>query len=458
MESIIHKVKQTIQKYKLVNPGDRILVALSGGPDSVALFHILNFLAFKYDIGLAAAHIDHNLRVSSALDRRFCRSLCQAYRVKFHSKKVSIKALAKRRHMGLEECGRAVRYEYYEQLCQKHGYDKIATGHTADDSAETLLLNLIRGAHLGGLAGISPARDNIIRPLIEISKKELVKFLKDNGLSYRIDRTNYENNSRRNIIRNKLLPLMKKINPSAARHIATSAEAIRQDFLFIQKITDEIFEECAVEKSADQIVLDLRKLSGYFGNLRSWVFLKAYLQLTGGYYRPNLESVSQALNLQRNGASVIIDERLIALRHQGRLILTRPTGQFVQTKIKIGQKVKLGKTGLAILAEVMGKAKLAEIVNNRNEKRAFLDAALATDLTVRNLKAGDRFNPLGMAGTKKVVDFLNDHGVPNKLKEAVPIVTVGDKIAWVAGYGIAEEFKVTRATKRVLKLSLENNE
>jgi tRNA(Ile)-lysidine synthase len=458
MAMLLTKIEQTIRKYDLIQPGDKVLVALSGGPDSASLFHLLNLLAPKFNFSIAAAHIDHGLRKSSITDQKFCAALCQFHQVRFFSKTANIAAIAKRRHLGIEECGRLIRYKYFEQICLKYGYNKIATGHTADDCVETFLLHLIRGANLGGLSGIQSKRGNIIRPLIECDKSELIAFLKQNGLSFRVDKSNYDDAFRRNLLRNKIIPQLKKINPAAAKHIVSAAESIGKNYSLIQQIVDEVFRQCLVEQSPDQIILDLTGLSGYFEPLGSWVFLKAYSQLTGDYYRPDSDTIARVLKLKRNGTSIALGANLIVMRHADKLVLMRPVKRFALRSLKIGQIAILGSTGMAIVSEVIKKGNLSEIFNNRDENYAFLDFAKIGNLEVRNLKAGDKFKPLGMSGTKKVVDFLNERGVPKQVKTAVPLVVTSGKIAWVAGFGIADDFKVTKDTRTIIKLRLLKNE
>jgi tRNA(Ile)-lysidine synthase len=458
MAMLFAKIEQTIRKYDLINPGDKILVALSGGPDSVLLFHALNFLAPKLGVSVSAAHIDHGLRKSAAGDRRFCIELCKLYGVKLHSKIIDITAMAKKRRMGVEECGRSVRYEYFEQLCLKHGYNKTATGHTSDDCAETFLMNLVRGANLGGLSGILIKRANIIRPLLECSKSELLAFLKQNGLSYRIDESNLGLKYRRNLIRHKIIPQLARINPAASGHIAAAAEAIGQNYLFTQQIIDEVFKQCTVEQGSNQIILDLTRLSGYYKSLGSWVFLKAYSLLSGEHYRPDAEIIARILRLNRNGSLIPLGPEIAVIYHDNKLFLIRTMKKFARCSLKLGALTILGHSGMAIVSETTGNQNYSEIINNRDENQAFVDYAKVSKPEVRNLKAGDKFKPLGMIGTKKLVDFLNEKGVPRQAKAVVPIVVSGNKIVWVAGFGIADDVKVTKDTRKILKLRLLKNE
>jgi tRNA(Ile)-lysidine synthase len=458
MESFLQKIARTIRKHDLIEPGDKVLVALSGGPDSVALFHALNFIAPQFGFSVAAAHINHGLRKKAGQDRRFCVELCKLHGVQLHSKVIDIAALAKKRNLGIEECGRIVRYGYFEELCAKNGYNKIATGHTSDDCAETFLMNLIRGANLGGLSGIMIKRARIIRPLLECGKSELLAFLKQNGLSYRIDESNQGFKYRRNLIRHKIIPQLAKINPAASGHIAAAAEAIGQNYLFTQQIINEVFRQCVVEQNPNQIILDLSRLSGYYKSLGSWVFLKAYSLLSGEHYRPDAEVIARILRLNRNGSLIPLGREITVIYHDDKLILFRATKKFARCSLEIDDLTVLGQSGMVILSETTGNRNYSEVINNKDENRAFLDYGKVGKLEVRNLKAGDKFKPLGMIGTKKLVDFLNEKGVPRQAKAVVPIVVSGNKIVWVAGFGIADEVKVTKNTRKILKLRLLKNE
>ncbi len=454
MQKLLSRVESTNRKYGLFNNGDRILVALSGGPDSVALFHLLYFLAPKYDLTLAAAHVDHRLRRFSDRDCKFCRMLCRAHGIKFHSKKVDVAVLAKRMHVGIEQAGRQARYNYFNKLSDKYGYTKIATGHTTDDAVETFLLNLARGADMGGLGGIHHKRENVIRPILGISKTEILNFLKEFGISYMVDESNIEDTYNRNIIRNKLIPVLKKINPGALKNISKASEKIREGFDIIDDIVDKLYQRYVLEESNTKIVLDLRKIKKYNEGLINWIFLRAYSRLTGDYSRPESEKIERAVNLKRRGSFIQFKGEILVSNHAGKLILGRPHGRFRRINIIIGETIRLGKTGLMIKAEKSNEVNLLEIKNNKDESRAYFDFDKVGGLAVRCLKKGDRFRPLGMKGSKKVVDYLNEKGLPRIFKSSIPIVISDGEIVWIAGFGIADNYKVTGQTRNVLKLEL----
>lgn len=454
MQKLLNRVESANRRYGLFTRNDKILVALSGGPDSVALFHLLCLLAPEYNLTLAAAHVDHKLRRFSDEDRKFCRMLCCVHGVKFHSKRVDIAALSRRMGVGIEQTGRQVRYSYFDSLSDKYGYTRIATGHTADDTVETFLLNLARGADIGGLRGIPPKRGKVIRPLIEICKADILDFLKEFGLSYRVDESNLEDTYNRNIIRNKLIPGLQKINLGALRHISKASEKIRESFDIVDDMVEKLYRRCLVNESNTQITLDLKKLKSYSISLKNWILLRAYFRLTGNYSRPDSEKIERAVNLKRRGSFIQLDDGVLVSNHAGKLILGKPQGRIGRITVRVGEIVKLGRTGLKIKAEKSDEVNLAEVKNNTDECRAYLDFDRIGKLTARGLKEGDRFKPLGMKGSKKVVDYLNDRGLPRIFKSSIPIVTSDGEIVWLAGFGIADGYKVTGCTKRVLKLQL----
>jgi tRNA(Ile)-lysidine synthase len=454
MIRLLNAIDKTNRNFGLFHRNDSILIALSGGPDSVALLHLLNLIAPEYNLAIAAAHVNHQLRNEAEVDRRFCRELCRIYGIKFHSRSIDIRKKAARLKIGIEQAGREYRYSFFQLLCKKYGYAKIATGHTADDNAETFLLNLIRGADLAGLGAILPRRGNIIRPLIEVTKKELLTFLNDNGLSYRVDKSNLGLEYNRNLVRHKILPLLEAINPAASWHIARAAGSFQESHKFIQAEADKAFKNCLVERSKKQIILDLAKLPLYYKSLESWVLLKAYFELSGAITRPSSAKIGRTLALKRGGSVAFLDNGIVAAKHKGKLILSQPFRPFKRTILKKNKINALSGTDFKVKVDVLRIYSLAEIVNSNDESVAYLDNDKVSNLAIRAFKNGDRFKPLGMKGTKKLADYLNDKAVLSVAKRFIPLVVVDDKIAWVAGYGISDEFKVTDKTEEVLKLQL----
>ena len=225
MERIEQKFLKFIDERTLVNPGEKILVGFSGGPDSVFLLHLLDKFKKRFRIELYALHINHSLRGKEAADdEKFCEEFCLKRKLKFFSVKKKVKSFSDKNKMSLEEGGRFLRYTEFERVLKQKNLDKIATAHNANDNTETVLLNLIKGTGLEGISGIPVKRDNIIRPILGFNKEEILSYLKKNDISYRIDKTNEESNYERNYLRNKIIPLIKqKLNPALDTAILNSS-------------------------------------------------------------------------------------------------------------------------------------------------------------------------------------------------------------------------------------------
>lgn len=262
------KVVETIKKYKLIESGDKIVVGVSGGPDSISLINILheikeeNILNINFD--LIVAHINHKIREEADLDQKFVEEYCTQKNIKYYVKSENVNKKAENEKIGTEEAGRKLRYNFFNEILEKEKANKIATAHTANDNAETILMNIIRGSGLSGLKGITPLRDNIyIRPLIEANRDEIEEYCKKNNLDPRIDKTNFENIYTRNKIRNILIPCIKKeFNPNIIEVLNRLSKISREENEYFEKITKKIYKEILIsEENKKQIILDLKKFN-----------------------------------------------------------------------------------------------------------------------------------------------------------------------------------------------------
>ncbi|RME67305.1 MAG: tRNA lysidine(34) synthetase TilS, partial [Nitrospirae bacterium] len=228
------RVKATIEKYQMLSGGERVLVALSGGPDSVALLSVLKELEEEYKLTLLATYIDHGLRPKEVPEEiKFCENLCKKLSVEFSHLKIEPEGLAKQKGLSLQEAARLLRYEALKAEALRKEAQRIATGHHGSDQAETLLINLIRGSGMKGLSGIPPVRGIIIRPLIEVQKKDIEQYLKEKNLEYMVDSSNLKNHYLRNRVRTELIPVLERFNPSIVETLMRTAEVLRQESEYI---------------------------------------------------------------------------------------------------------------------------------------------------------------------------------------------------------------------------------
>ena len=260
------KVLKTIQKYNMLKNGDKVVIGVSGGPDSMTLLNILNNLKEKLNINLYVAHINHMIRKEADEETEYVKDFCAKINVEFFAKKVKVEEEAKKQKIGTEEAGRNIRYEFFEEVAKKIGANKIATAHNSNDNAETVLMNIIRGTSVSGLKGIDKVRDGkFIRPIIECSRDEIEEYCKEQNLNPKYDKTNDENIYTRNKIRNMLIPFLKKeFNPNIVDGINRLSQIATEEEQFINKTVEKEYERLKISannREENQVILDLKEFN-----------------------------------------------------------------------------------------------------------------------------------------------------------------------------------------------------
>jgi tRNA(Ile)-lysidine synthase len=297
------KVLDTIIKYHLIQENDHIILGVSGGPDSTCLFHIFLALQKKLKFTFVVCHINHGIRQEAIEDEEYVCKMCQKNNIKFYVKHEKVEEKAKQEKMGTEEMGRIIRYNFFKETLQKENANKIATAHTKNDLAETVLMNLLRGTGLSGLKGIEPMRDNLyIRPLIEVNRDEIEQYCKEKALEPKIDKTNFENTYTRNKIRNKLLPYIKEeFNPNIISSLARTAEIISNEDKYLEKLTKKAYNEILIQQSKDEIILDLKKFNNLDLIIKNRVVLYTVTKLFGSSSGIEKKHIEDIIKLCSNG-------------------------------------------------------------------------------------------------------------------------------------------------------------
>jgi len=471
MHSVARQVRRTISHLNLIPRGASVVVALSGGPDSVALVHVLVELAGQGDLSLAGlAHLNHGIRGEAAgRDERFCQELARELGLPFDAERTDVPALAAASRRSVEDAGRAARYAFLRRAAARLGADRIAVGHTRDDQAETFLLQLIRGAGPRGLAGIHPRVGPIVRPLIRTSREALRDYLAHGTFAFVVDETNADRALLRNRVRLELIPrLQQAFSPAIVQVLCREAEIARVDADYLESEAQVAFGGLVSQRGG---VLDVDA-----GGLLeappalAWRVARAALRQAGGGRFVGYEAVQRLLALARNGPglSVLQFPGATACWQEGRLHL-RP-----------GRRDALPEAGMnisPILLSIPGEAHIQALGLTLTARRAVWpdrdslnggdlpagapDTALVDAdtvpavLAVRTRRPGDWFRPLGMSGRKKLQDFFVDRKVPRAERDRTPLVVDGaDRIVWVGGHVIAEDFRVTGRTKAVVILKL----
>ena len=446
------------EPHSIVSSRESVLVALSGGPDSTALTLVLARLRKELGLKLVAAHYNHRLRSreEAVADQAFCESLCRALRIPLITGAGNVKAHAKQHHESIEEAARNLRYRFLGREAAKRKATAVAVGHTLDDRAETVMLNIIRGAGLDGLGAMPPRAPwpfgrgpDIARPLLELSRKDTERYCADSGIEPRRDPTNELPIATRNRMRRELMPVLRSFNPRSAEALARLAEAATADASFIDGFADSAWLDVA-RRDGDALILN-RNLRLLAPVIVTRVLLRAFRKVSDGEAEIDAEHLrSLAALLEKPRGHLSLPGGLVAIVDAGHIRIQRgpskPVKRIAEKPLPIPSRTHVG--GWTIEAR-NGRDRSAA----RDPLEATLEAAaIRGDLTVRSRLAGDRLRPLGLRGQKKLQDILVDAKVPREQRDGVPIVADNAGIVWVVGHCIADRVKVTPRTKQVIRL------
>jgi tRNA(Ile)-lysidine synthase len=482
---------------RLFVPGDAVLVAVSGGADSVALLYALTILAPSLSLRLGIAHLNHQLRgEDSDKDEQFVSDLAESLNLPCYLAKEDVLAYQKIHKLSLEEAGRRVRYEFFEKIRKEHRFDKIALGHHADDNAELILMNLLRGSGALGLSGIPSARNgNIVRPLINITRAEIMEFLTRQNLNYVSDDSNSDTRFLRNRIRHELIPILRDYNPGISENLNRMSAILKSEEDWIESLTMPMFDDCTqplprplsetergdpTSEKRDIGILSLPYREGGRGVRFSLSKFKslhlaaqrrlirnAIMMLKGDIRRITFEHVEAVISLsEKNSGSKNIhlpDHIRIEKNNEGLM--------FIQEQ----QSFRMSRTDKTILYcyEVLSPSRIfiPEIsatlkfsyktieelgdIYHQEQTLAFFDADVVQfPLHIRNFRPGDRFHPLGVNGTQKLKRYFINIKAAKADRLRCPLVLHKEEIIWVAGYRTGEFGKITPKTQKVLKAEL----
>lgn len=456
MKKISQKIFKLVDEFALIKSGDKILVAFSGGPDSVFLIHFLLKYKSRFNISVSAFHLNHRLRGTSAKeDEEFCRKFCASLKIPLFVSRKNVKAFAKNNKLSIEEGARILRYAELQKLCKKKNFNLIATAHNANDNAETVLLNLFKGCGLSGLSGIPVKRENIIRPMLTVSKQEILNFLNKNNIKYQIDLTNFNDSFERNFIRNKILPLIKsKINPSVENAILRTSFIVKDFNSKLKSETDNSTSELVeFDKNNGSLSISLKHLED-LSNEKIKIILNEVLDKYFGLSLSYLD-LQKIKSLAKNisGTKAEFTGNIIALREREsiKIFNRKPEERFSQIEFKVGKKVKLSNNKEILIEEA---EKLPSKFPSSGNSEYISGDNLSDYFILRTWKAGDKFYPLGMNHSKKVSDFLTEAKIPSSTKEKQLVLINENKIVWLLGLRIDNRFRIKKNTKRILHLCL----
>ena len=471
MNALLSRVREFVRQHQLIAPDTRVLAAVSGGSDSVALVHLLRELTAAGEMRLAGvAHFNHQLRASADDDERFAAGVAASLGLAFVADRADVAARASRERRSIEDAARTARHEFLERARLAAGADVVALGHTRDDQAETVLMRLTRGAGPRGLAGMHPKNGALVRPLLGCRRQDLRAWLAERRLTFVDDETNADVRIPRNRVRAELLPLLEaRFNPAIVDALADQAEIARETWAWMDALTADL-DARVVRRSmtADNALvreIDVAALHGTPSALRRVLMWRLMSEVAGGRSIAfgHVDAAIRLMDeggetrfdvpgqrLERIGASVVLTGRVDGAH--GRRARDQSPNLF-RFPLSIPGNVALPGAGWSVSAQTTTDAIVG---NSGGNDVAIVQRDLCRgSLAVRNRRPGDWFRPVGLHGRKKLQDYFVDRKVARKLRDAVPLVVdETDRIVWVAGFGIDEAFRVTDPAQAVVILKL----
>lgn len=466
--SLLHRVVRTVRSRNLFSRGQHILVAVSGGPDSVALLSLLHRLRSSWNLTLSAVHCNYGLRGDeSEEDQQFVEVFCRELGVPLHVRRVGL--YVDGRKASLQAEARDLRYRVMQEVAEKWGGDRIAVGHTADDQAETVLLWMLRGAGLTGLSGMPAFRDNkVIRPLYDSKRQEILTYLRTAGLSFREDSSNFQPYYLRNRVRREVIPILNRLVPSSVDALCKLADICREDDRWLNQKVDALSSSAVKRGAAGSWVIERSFLSELPQALQRRCIRNLFRQIDDQFRSPSIRTVDRIILLaskRRSGSSLDVKGGRVVLGDRHLRFVPFPAREIshagppsgrCEALLSVPGEIIWSGTRQRLQVQQQSRTQIGAAPLGKN--RILVDAdRVSQPLIVRNWLPGDRFHPSGMGGqSKKLQDFFTDLKIPIAARSLIPLVVAPEGILWVVGYRQDGRWALTAATERCLVFTTEN--
>ncbi|MGH4050292.1 MAG: tRNA lysidine(34) synthetase TilS [Clostridium sp.] len=453
-----------IKKNSMFEKGDKVIVAVSGGPDSTCLLYILNDIKDKIGITLVGAHLNHCLREGDAeKDEQYAKKTCDSLNIEFYSKKVDVHKIAGEKNLSCEMAGREERYQFFKELLISLNADKVALAHNANDQAETVLMRVMRGTGIEGMVGIKPVRDNLyVRPILHLSRKEIERYCEDKGISPRIDKSNLENIYARNKVRLELIPYMEQnFNKDIITTLNRLSDTVKKDNDYLSDVSQKEFKKhCEI---VNQRVIINKNAFELHEAILSRIVRAALLHVNHNLYNFEKVHITSVIKLQSHetGKSIMLPSNIIVENCYANVHIFVQEKVIVdnsnQYRLNIDENNIIHSLNMVVDMEVISKSECSRFKGTDYIKN-FDYNKISGPIILRNRKDGDRFMPLGMTGNKKIKDLFIDLKIPKSKRNKIPLICFGNDISWVVGYRVSEKFKVSKDTKNILRIRIGREE
>ncbi len=453
-EIMINTVRNNIIDYNLIRENDNIVVGVSGGADSMALLYVLMEIKKDINFNIFVAHVNHGVRGEDALsDQLFVERKAREMNIPYYFKNVDMEGYAKEKRITAEEAGRELRYGFFRDILKQQGGGKIAVAHNKNDQAETLLLRIMRGTGIDGLKGMEFIAGDVIRPILNITREDIETYINSNSIETVLDKTNLMTIYSRNKVRLELIPYIKdNFNPNIVNTLWRLSRISDVDSRFLNDLAEEKYNLIVKSETKHSIILDGTIFNVEDRSIKIRIIRLIIYNLVGslqGISEQNVQSIVELFERMETGKQLNLPSGIIGRVSYNDLIIHNSRIEKLKDfnyKLSIGENEFLD---LGISIKITIQEDNLPICNDKNVKYFDYDL-IKGDLWIRNRKNGDKFNPYGMKGTKKVKDYFIDEKIPKDLRDEIPLLMDDENIIWILGFATSEAYRITEDTKNIL--------
>lgn len=466
---VIKRVLQTIDRYEMFVPDDKVLVGVSGGPDSTALLHILHSLAPVYGLKLSVAHLNHGLRPRDAdKDEAFAKKMAEKLSLPYYRRQADIRT----QNGSIEEQAREARYAFFYELMHRHGHTKIALGHHKNDNAEAVLMHLLRGSGTRGLAGIPPVRNNgVVRPLIQLDRSQIMAYLKDNGIPFVVDATNADPVFDRNRIRHHLIPIIEEqYNAGIVETLCRTADLLREEETWFNHYLKPLVDKAVARSEKDRLELHCRVLAREAPAVQRRLIRDALNRWYGHLRRMSAYHIDAVIGLlpgEAEGKRLSLPNGIQAMRRLSHLLFVKgdrsmPAATTVQHGFsysvsgmdRLPLKIDIPESDCHLILKIEDLSQPYDFKFTDADRTWFDLQGLTFPLNIRNFRLGDRINPYGMQGSQKIKKLFIDRKIPIGQRHKIPLLVSHGTILWVIGLRRSNTAVVSDKTRRILSAQI----
>ena len=458
----VGKVRQTLILHKMIQNGERLVLAVSGGPDSVAMTHVMARLREEISCSLVIASMDHSIRKESSRDFDFVRALAEESGLEFHGKKIDVPQLASQNKISIEQAGRIARYRFFEEVRIATGSNKVATAHNSDDVIETFLLRILQGSSLTGLSSIPIIRGNIIRPLLKLNRSEIMDFLASQNMPYMLDRTNLLLETDRNYIRNRVIPVLTERFPNFREPTLRTIDLIQEDEKYLNTVVGQVYSK-VVSEYEDRIEIDVREINSFPQAISSRIVRSILFALSPPDSRwTSLHVKSIVRHLKRGKPSTLLklpnglyfikdyEKATISKFHdksetEYSLIVTEPC------------QIEVLEAGMSISFSMLNNLPVESQIVHDSQREYFDLDTLEFPFLIRPFQPGDRMIPWGRTRPVKIKKLFIDSKTPRTVRSRLPLVIKDGEVIWVPGLRRCNSHAVGPETRNILEIAVIHN-